>query len=84
MFFGEDRPRAEKEDPVTTPALCENHHARVGNFFDTALAFRFQIDAEGCLICREVIQIQEARRYLSQPHSERREGPPDSAVSVTS
>ncbi len=47
------------------PSLCKNHFRQVSNIFDKETAFAYAIDDANCAICKQVIFIEGARRYVN-------------------
>ncbi len=51
---------------METPKLCKKHFYQVAGYFDKDVAFEFEVDGEGCLICNKTLFIESARRYVEQ------------------
>ncbi len=51
---------------METPKLCKKHFFQVAGYFDKDVAFEYEVDGDGCLICNKVIFIESARRYVEQ------------------
>lgn len=46
------------------PCLCKKHLRQVSNVFDKEVAFAYALDENNCVICKQVIFIEGARRYI--------------------
>lgn len=47
------------------PGLCKKHLRQVSNVFDKEVAFAYALDESNCVICKQVIFIEGARRYVA-------------------
>lgn len=48
------------------PSLCKKHFRQVANVFDKETAFAYAHDETNCVICKQVIFIEGARRFVNQ------------------
>ena len=46
------------------PCLCKKHFREVSNVFDKETAFAYQLNESDCVICKQVVFIEGARRYV--------------------
>ncbi len=47
-----------------TPKLCKKHFREVANHFDKETALLYTLDEKECLICKHVIFVESARRFV--------------------
>ncbi len=47
------------------PCLCKEHFRQVSNVFGKETAFAYKVNDAECVICKRVIFIEGARRYVT-------------------
>ncbi len=67
---------ADPEAYMERPPLCKKHFFEVASYFGKEVAFAFEIDGDGCLICKKQLFLESARRYVDQSTKTGKYAPP--------